>query len=84
MEQTIVKGRLKKNLEYWKNIGCNETVLKVIREVYRIPFLTTLPGTILRNNRSALEYKGFVSRAISELLHTGSIKEVNCCESRVS
>ena len=75
-DNAMVKGRLRENLEYWKNVGCNETVLEVIREGYRIPFLTLPPGITLRNNRSALDHKTFVSKAITELLDTGRIREV--------
>ena len=34
-----VKGRLKENVDYWRDIGCNEAILRVLREGYRIPFL---------------------------------------------
>ena len=74
--QTIVKGRLRENIQYWEDIGCNETILQVIREGYRIPFLTTPPSTFLKNNRSAVEHSSFVTKAIQELLDTGRIKEV--------
>ena len=75
-EEVRVKGRLRENIEYWKDIGCNDAIMDVIREGYRIPFIDNPPGVVLRNNRSALEHKEFVTEAIKELLETGRIEEV--------
>ena len=51
--------------------------MKVIREGYKIPFLTYPPKVVLRNNRSAHEHRDFVTKAILELLATSRIKEVS-------
>ena len=71
-----VKGRLKANLQYWQSIGCNETILSVIRDGYVIPFLTTPPNKIFSNNKSAMNNSEFVNDAVLELLKTDRIKEV--------
>ena len=71
-----MKGKLRENVEFWEDIGCSRPILKIIREGYRIPFLTTPPRVMLNNNRSAHEHKDFVAKAILELLETGRIKEV--------
>ncbi len=71
----IVKGRLRENIGYWESINANETILSIIREGYRIPFVQTPPGRKSKNNKSALKYPEFVKKSILELLETGRIKE---------
>ena len=75
-EPVIVKGRLREKIQYWKDIGANETILQIIQEGYRIPFLENPLGVFLSNNRSARDHKEFVIKAIQELLSTGRVKEV--------
>ena len=72
-----VKGRLKKHLQFWKDIGANSYILSVIETGYKIPFITTPPKSFLKNNKSAIEHKDFVAEAISELLKSGSVKRLN-------
>lgn len=64
----IVKGRLKKNISFRKNIGTNETIQNVILEGYKIPFVTT-PNSAYFNNKSAFENRLFVDEAVNELLN---------------
>ena len=45
-----VKGNLKNNLSYWESIGANETVKSIIKEGYKIPFITTPEKAIFKNN----------------------------------
>ena len=73
----IVKGKLKENIQYWRDIGCNKTILGIIEEGYRIPFLENPPSVFLKNNRSAKDHSEFVTKAVKELLSTGRIKEVD-------
>ena len=62
-------------MDYWKKIGANETVLKILDEGYTIPFLTNPKCINLMNNRSALENHEFVTEEIKVLLRTGRIIE---------
>ena len=75
-ETVMVKGRLREHSQYWRDIGCNKTILDVIENGYRIPFLDNPPGIFLNNNRSARDHGDFVTKAIMELLNTGRVKEV--------
>ena len=71
----IVKGRLRERWKYWESIGANENILNVIKEGYRIPFLKNPSGERFKNNKSALNYSEFVSKAVLELLNTGRVVE---------
>ena len=75
----IVKSRLKKYYNFWKNIGCYNYILNTIYNGYRIPFFSTPPSLCLSNNRSAVNHSGFVVEAIHDLLIKGLIEE---CESK--
>lgn len=71
----IVKGRLKKNVEFWKSIGASDFIVDVIENGYKLP-LFTLPNRIeCKNNRSALNHPDFVSEAIKDLLDRGLIEK---------
>ena len=37
----VLKGRLKKNLDYWYSIGTNNFVIDTINFGFRIPFIST-------------------------------------------
>ena len=54
--EIIVKGRLKKNLEYWKGIGANKFILDTIESGYKIPFIETPKPAEFPNNRSAKSF----------------------------
>jgi hypothetical protein len=75
----IVKSRLKKHYNFWKNIGCYDYILDTIYNGYRIPFFSTPPSICLSNNRSAVNHSEFVVEAIHDLLIKGLIEE---CESK--
>ena len=68
-----VKGRLKEHVEFWEKIGANDYVLSVIKNGYRIPFVTVPKPSCIKNNKSAIEHSDFVSEAIKELLASKSI-----------
>ena len=75
----IVKSRLKKHYNFWKNIGCYDYILDTIYNGYRIPFFSTPPSICLSNNRSAVNHSEFVVEAIHDLLIKGLIEE---CDSK--
>ena len=71
-----VKGRLKKNLIFWREtLSANSAILEIIDNGYKIPFFKTLQCTSFRNNHSALKNKDFVEEPISKLLKCGSVIE---------
>ena len=76
-KKVSVKGRLKSHLQFWKDIGANSYILSVIDKGYVIPFITTPSSACLRNNKSARDNADFVEEAISELLRSNSVIEVN-------
>ena len=59
-----VKGRLKKSVEFWKQIGTSKFILDVIKEGYKIVLLHKPEKTFLKNNKSCIEHKHFVDTAI--------------------
>ena len=75
--EILVKSRLKKNLQFWKNIGAYPFILNVIEHGYKIPFESIPPKLHNNNNKSALENKDFVSKAILELLDKNLIVQCN-------
>ena len=52
--------------------------MSVIKDGYKIPFVTIPPSTKIRNNRSAIDHSEFVEEAISDLLKSSLI--VKCKE----
>ena len=71
-----VRGRLKKHLEFWINIGAPDFIVNTIREGYKIPFLIDPLQCVQRNNISAMDHKEFVSQAVLDLLSEEKIYEV--------
>ena len=75
-----VKGRLKKNFLFWKNVlKANNSILETIHSGYKIPFVTRPPEIMLKNNKSATDNGSFVEEAISDLLKSNCIIE---CETK--
>ena len=71
-----VKGRLKKNLIFWREIlSANSAILEIIDDGYKIPLFKTPKCASFCNNQSALRNKDFIKESISELLKCGSILE---------
>lgn len=64
----IVKGRLRKNIQFWRDIGASDFILDVLKFGYKIPFYSTPTITFCKNNKSALSEPEFVSCAIQDLL----------------
>ena len=40
VSQVQVKGRLKQNIAFWKDIGASKWVLSVIKNGYYLPFIS--------------------------------------------
>ncbi|CAC5395304.1 unnamed protein product [Mytilus coruscus] len=64
----IVKGRLKRLIDFWYSIGCYDFIIDTILHGYKIPFYTTPPSICLENNSSAITHSDFVLEAIEDLL----------------
>ena len=71
----LVKGRLKKNLSFWRNIGTCSFILDIIENGYKIPLISLPSRTLCKNNRSALLEAEFVSSAIQDLLDRALIEK---------
>ena len=69
-----VRGRLSKQVSEWEKIGAPGFILSVIREGYKIPFVSLPPSKIFANNSSAIQEMFFVSDAIKELLHNRCVE----------
>ena len=72
-----VKGRLFKSMEFWQSIGTLDFILDVIKEGYKIPFISTPPPKHYCNNASAVREADFVDQAIAELLADNHVEELS-------
>ena len=68
-----VVGKLRKNIAYWRSIGCSEFILKVLQNGYIIPVIGEIETAYLNNNRSSRLEPEFVQRSIDELLEVGAV-----------
>ena len=75
-KNAFVKGSLRSNLEYWKEIGASDFIVDVIENGYKLPFRTIPDKAEFKNNKSARENAQFVSDSIKELLESKRIVEV--------
>ena len=75
-KNAFVKGSLRSNLEYWKEIGASDFILDVIENGYKLPFRTIPDKAEFKNNKSARENAQFVSDSIKDLLESKRIVEV--------
>ena len=71
---TSISGGLAKCISEWEGINAPGFILEVIREGYKIPFVSLPPPKYSDNNFSAIKEKDFVSKAILDLL------KMNCIE----
>lgn len=77
----VVKGRLRKNIDFWRSIGASNWLLKVICEGYCLPFVDLPPKKcFFCNHDSTLCNLQFVSSEISMLLMSGALAEVNAAD----
>ena len=71
----IVKGSLKKNFQFWIDIGANDYILNVINSGYKLPFKRIPEPAFINNNKSARYNEEFVKLAIMDLVRSGSVIE---------
>ena len=71
-----VKGRLFRSVEFWQSIGTLDFILDVIKEGYKIPFISTPPSKHYSSNASLRE-ADFVDQAIAELLAHNRVEELS-------
>ena len=74
----FMKGRLKRHVKYWRDIGTSQMILSVISDEYKIHFIEHPPSMFLCNNHSAINDAEFVTESILELLASGRITETFC------
>ena len=70
-------GRLRDNIQSWENIGSNKSVLEIIKDGYKIPFLNSPKSMESSNNKSARDNHKFVVKEIQNLLQKGCITELS-------
>ena len=73
----VVIGSLKKNVQFWEEIGAPKLVLEVINNGYTLPFVRLPRPRRSENHKSTHEFPDFVGEAISDMRSRGCIKEVN-------
>jgi len=76
VRQISVKGKLFKSIQYWQSLGAPDFILSVIRNGYKIPFISTPPPRRFTNNASARKKADFVREAILDLLRDNSVEEI--------
>ena len=63
-----VKGRSFRSMELWQSIGTLDFILDVMKEVYKISFISTPPPKHYNsNNASSLREADFVDQTTAEL-----------------
>lgn len=70
-----VKGSLRRHIAFWHSINAYDSVIDVIENGYKIPFIETPPSKFFKNNKSALDHSEFVRETIIDLLKTGRVSE---------
>ena len=71
-----MRGRLKKCLSAWLEIGTPTFILDIIRDGYKIPFVHLPLPKLATNNLSALNHKAFVNSEIGNFLYVNCIEEL--------
>ena len=71
-----VKGRLKQNLQYWKDIGASNFIISAISEGYKIPFIDSPKPAEFINNKSAKHNSEFVTDSLRELIASKRVVKV--------
>ncbi|KAL9969042.1 hypothetical protein ACROYT_G021206 [Oculina patagonica] len=69
-------GRLRRALNFWKDIRAPKFILDVIEFGYKLPLLQIPTPFVAKNNSSALDESPFVESAINELISQGCVAEV--------
>ena len=76
VQQISVNGKLFKSIQHWRSLGAPDFILSVIRNGYKILFISTPPPRRFTNNASALKEADFVREAILELLRGNLVEEI--------
>ena len=71
-----VRGRLRRALKFWIDIGAPRFILDVIEFGYKLPFFQIPPPFFAVNNSSALSESAFVDSVINDLIVQGCVTEV--------
>lgn len=71
-----MKGRLRRALDFWREINAPQFILDVIEFGYKLALFQIPKPFSARNNSSALEHSAFVENAISDLIRQGCVTEV--------
>ena len=64
-------------MEFWQSIGTLDLILDVIKEGYKISFISTPLPKHYSNNASALREGDFVDQAIAELLADNRVEALS-------
>ena len=83
-KKVSVRGRLKQNIEFWKNeLKPFYFVENIINNGYLMPFTTIPTPFYAPNNKSSLRHSQFVSQAITKLQQNNCVEELKpkpyCC-----
>jgi len=70
-------ARVRRSLQFWKDIGASPVVLKWIEEGYDVPLRERPPTWCEPNGKGVMEHEAFLREHIPELLHKGVISEVS-------
>ena len=71
-----VKGRLKENIAFWRDIGASKWVLSVIENSYYLPFISLPARRSFQNHPSVVQNQEIVCQELKKLLASGAIVEV--------
>ena len=70
-----VKGRLKENIDFWREIGTSNWGLKVIEQGYALPFVELPEPAYFGNHPMNEVEKRFLVQEIKNLVASGCVKE---------
>jgi hypothetical protein len=73
---SLVKGSLKRHLNWWKENVNNKYIVDTIADGYRLPLIEIPPPELLKNNKSALDNVDFIDDELIKLTHSGVVKKV--------
>jgi hypothetical protein len=75
--QLSKRASLKKSVCFWLSIGISDFIIEVIKDGYKIPLRSEPEQIFLKKNVFALQHEHFVDQAISGLVDSGSVVNVN-------
>ena len=75
---TVVKGRLKERLGFWKNeLQAPASIINIIEQGYLLPLKSEPFPKVSKNQASALANTEFIDQSVSELLEAGCMRVVD-------